>query len=187
MSKLIVTPSSMTSCSGLSGFERAELLRMKASHLFRSEIQGRLNQLRQAYRKTGIFLAKDGFLLRNAQEGMWVPVNLTVTRLHVQPRTLSLITARDARDQQDSTTQLKKVEGELRRVLASVSDCLWSGDIEPTGQWVYRYFSPVIERITGQPVNFFLAGMHRWWSIIHPEDRLRWEKMVMKLKAGQSC
>lgn len=170
----------------LSGFNRNEMLGMPASHLFRSEIQGRLNRLRQAYRKTGIFHAQDGFLLRTIQDGVWIPVNLTVTRLHVQPKTLSLITARDIRDQQDSTSQLKKVEAELRRVLASVSDCLWSADIEANGQWVYRYFSPVVERITGQPVNFFLAGMHRWWSIIHPEDRLRWEKMVMKLKAGQS-
>jgi two-component system cell cycle sensor histidine kinase/response regulator CckA len=170
----------------LSGFSRADMLGLPASHLFRSEIQGRLNRLRQAYRKTGIFHAQDGFLLRTAQDGAWVPVNLTVTRLHVQPKTLCLITARDVRDQQDSTSQLKKVEAELRRVLASVSDCLWSADIEPNGQWVYRYFSPVVERITGQPVHFFLAGMHRWWSLIHPEDRLRWEKMVMKLKAGQS-
>src|SRR5262245_29946510 len=69
----------------LSGFSRSQLLKFKASQLLRSETPGGLNRLRNAYRKTGIFHSQEGFILRN-QEGHWIPVNLTITRLHVRPR-----------------------------------------------------------------------------------------------------
>jgi PAS domain S-box-containing protein len=79
----------------LSGFGRDELLRMQVTYLFRGEAQGGLTRLRAAFHKTGVFHSQEGFLLRHKQEGVWVPVNLTITRLHAEPRTLGLITARD--------------------------------------------------------------------------------------------
>lgn len=170
----------------LCGFTRPQLLRLQASYLFRSEIPGGLNHLRQAYRKTGLFHSQEGFLLRNSEDGVWIPVNLTITRLHLKPKTLGLITARDIQERREAHVQLKKMEAELRRVLASVSDCLWSAEIDAQGLWQYRYFSPVVERITGQPPDHFLAGVNRWWGIIHAEDRGRWEKALLRLKAGES-
>src|SRR5437588_10265028 len=105
----------------LSGFSRAELLRMPVTYLFRSEVQGGLNRLRHAYKKTGIFHSQEGFLLRHQRGGVWVAVNLTVTRLHAEPKTLGLITARDVREQRELFSQLnrdiserKRAEDELR-------------------------------------------------------------------------
>jgi PAS domain S-box-containing protein len=57
---------------------------------------------------------------------------------------------------------------ELERLLASVSDYLWSASVNTDGTFSYRYYSPVIEKITGHPPSFYLAG--GWPSIIHPED-----------------
>src|SRR5438132_5717977 len=91
----------------LSGFTRAELLRMQITYLFRSEVQGGLKRLRQAYQKTGIFHSQEGFLLRHQREGAWIPVNLTVTRLHAEPKTLGLVTARDVREQRELFSQFK--------------------------------------------------------------------------------
>jgi two-component system cell cycle sensor histidine kinase/response regulator CckA len=170
----------------LSGFTRAELLRLQASYLFRAEAQGGLNRLRNAYRKTGVFHSQEGFVLRTKRDGSWIPVNLTITRLHLAPRTLGLMTVRDVREQREAHNQLKKVESELRRVLAAISDCLWSAEIDARGQWTYSYFSPVVEKITGQPADYFLGGHHRWWSAIHPEDRPRWEKALLRLRGGHS-
>src|SRR5262245_54657888 len=160
----------------LCGYSRSELLRLQATYLFRSETPGGLNRLRNAYRKTGLFHSQEGFVLRNKRDGDWIPVNLTITRLHVSPRTLGLMTVRDVREQREAHSQLKKMETELRRVLSSISDCLWSADVDANGQWTYRFLSPVIQRIAGQPPEFFLAGINRWWSTIYPEDRPRWEK-----------
>jgi len=109
-----------------------------------------------------------------------VPVNLSITRLHVQPRTLGpdhrgAMCASGAK----AHAQLQKMDAELRRVMASISDCLWSAEIDERGQWTYRYISPVVEKITGEGPDFFLAGVNRWWGAVFAEDRPRWEKALL--------
>lgn len=170
----------------LCGFSRSELLRLQATYIFRSETPGGLNRLRQAYRKTGIFHSQEGFILRTSRDGAWVPVNLTITRLHVQPRTLGLITARDVHEQREAHAQLQKMDAELRRVLASVSDCLYSAEIDGRGTWAYRYISPVVERIAGQPAEHFMPGVNRWYGALTSEDQPRWQKFFLRLRGGQS-
>jgi PAS domain S-box-containing protein len=169
----------------LTGLPIRELLRMPLDHLLRFGGPGGLKQMRQAASKSGTFHSREGYFLRTASSEAGIPVNLTISRLHLKPKTLALITARDMREQQATYDQLQQAEKELRRVLASVSDCLWTAEIDGTGQWVYRYISPAVEKITGQPPTYFLAGLHRWWSLIHPEDQPRWEKAVVRLRAGQ--
>jgi two-component system cell cycle sensor histidine kinase/response regulator CckA len=101
----------------LTGLTRKELLQSPVSYFFRSEVQGRLGALRHACRKTGPFHSMEGFLLRTHQSGLWVPINVTVTRLHVRPKILGLITARDVREQQRAHAQLTEKDAELRRAL----------------------------------------------------------------------
>jgi PAS domain S-box-containing protein len=171
----------------LSGFSRSALLRLRVGYLFRSESPGGLQRLRHGFRNTGIFHSQEGYFLRGQQDGVWVPVNLTITRLHLQPKTLALITARDIRDQRASHHQLKIMEAEYRRVLSSISDGLWTADIDPSGQWVYRYLSPGVERIAGRPAEYFLlAGLPSWEQLVHPEDRPLWEKALGHWRAGES-
>src|SRR5579864_9303507 len=62
----------------LSGFPLRDMLRMEATNLFRSETPGGLARLRQAIRKTGLFHSQEGYFLRTVQDGVWIPVNLTV-------------------------------------------------------------------------------------------------------------
>ena len=144
-----------------------------------------MQRLRQACHETMVFHSQDGFYLRTSQDGVWIPVNITVTRLHIQPRTLALITARDVRERHEAQARLQQAEGELRRVLASVSDCLWSASIDGAGRWEYRYLSPVIEKLTGRPPDFFLAGPQCWALLVHEEDRPRWRQALGRLRAGQ--
>jgi PAS domain S-box-containing protein len=169
----------------LTGFRREELLSRPATYFFRFGGKGGQHRLREAASHTGVFHAQDGFLLRTNQDGVWIPVNLTVSRLHVQPRTLALITARDVREQHEAHARLAEMESELRRVMASVSDCLWSGECDGGRRWVFRYFSPVVENLTGRPPDTFLGGLHEWERIIHPEDLPAWRRGVERLRAGQ--
>jgi PAS domain S-box-containing protein len=104
----------------LSRFSCSELLRTKAAYLFRSEIQGGMNRLRSATNKTGAFHSQEGFLLRTKEDSVWIPVNLTVSRLHVRPHPMGLITARDMREQRRAHEELKLLEDRLKTVLA---DC----------------------------------------------------------------
>jgi PAS domain S-box-containing protein len=167
----------------LSGFTRQELLRLTATYLFRSEGKGGLNRLRQAAQRTGPFHSQEGYYLRNKQD-TWVPVNLTIARLHVQPQTLSLITARDVREQREAHAQLRRMEAELRRVMDSVVDCLWSASIDDRGVWTFSYVSPVIENITGRPAEFFRVGLEHWRSIVIEEDLPTWDLMQEQLQSG---
>lgn len=172
----------------LCGLPRDELMRRPATSLFRLDNSPPLatRRLQRAGQETGIFHSQEGFSLCTADPAVWTPVNLTITRLHVKPRPLGLITARDIREHREAHIKLKRVEAELRRVLSSISDCIWSAEIDAAGGWTYRYFSPVVERITRQTPDYFLPGPHRWLGVVHSEDRPRWERAVQKLKGGQS-
>jgi len=170
----------------LTGFPLRELLHMSIPQLFQFEGPGGLQPLLQASRKTGIFHSREGYSLRTIKEGAWLPVHLTSARLHVKPRTLGLITVRDDRGEIEAHQQLKLMEAELRRVMASVSDCLWSAEVDPSGQCVYRYFSPVVEKITGLSPQYFMEGIHRWWGLVHPDDQACWAKALARLRAGES-
>jgi PAS domain S-box-containing protein len=169
----------------LTGLPLRELLRLPLDRLLRFGGPGGLKQLRSAAGESGAFHAQDGYSLCTAQPDVYTPVNVTVSRLHVRPQTLALITARDAREQFAAQSRLQQAEQELRRLLAAVPDCLWGAEIDAAGRWSYRYVSPAAEQITGQPAAVFLGGVHRWWSVVHPEDQPRWEKALARLRAGQ--
>jgi PAS domain S-box-containing protein len=174
-----------TTALRLCGFSREQLLHLPVTSLYRFEVQGGKQRLRHASQETGVFHSQDGFSLRTVKEDVWIPVNLTIARLHVKPKTLALITARDVREQRESHARVKAMESELRRVMASVSDCLWSAEINSAGQWTYSYVSPVVLKITGRRPDFFLGGLKHWWSVVHPEDRPRCEKAIVRLREGQ--
>jgi two-component system, sensor histidine kinase and response regulator len=165
----------------LTGFRRQELVAQLATSCFRFAGSSSGGRLRQAGMQTGVFHAEEGYQLRTRNPEVWLPVNLTVARLHVRPKTLALITARDLRTLRETHRQLQQKEAELRRVLTSVSDCLWSAEIDRKGHWTYRYISPVVTRIMGQPAEHYMRGVQNWRASIHPEDRALWERMILRI------
>lgn len=82
------------------------------------------------------------------------------------------------------TEALARTEQEYRRVLASISDYLWSAQIDEKGVFSYIFYSPVVEKITGYPPEFFMAGPHRWLSTIHEDDRERLRRESGKAMTG---
>ncbi len=169
----------------LTGLSRDELVARPMTYWFRFSGKGG-QRLSQAGSHSEVFHSQEGFLLRTAKDDVWVPVNITIARLHVEPKTLAIITARDVREHREALAQLKAKEAELRRVLASVSDCLWSAEIDESGRWAYQFMSPVVARITGRPPETFLrGGSAAWRDVVHPEDRPRWDAALARLRAGR--
>jgi PAS domain S-box-containing protein len=166
----------------LTGFCVRDLLRIPMAQLLHFGGASGLQRLRQATSKSSTFHSQEGYFLCTTNPEVWIPINLTVSRLHVKPRTLALLTARDVREQRQTHAQLKQVEEELRRILRSIPDCLWSGELKDSGHILYRYISPVVAEITGQPPDFFLHSMSRWWSVIHSEDRPLWAETIARLR-----
>jgi two-component system sensor histidine kinase/response regulator len=170
----------------LTGLGCAELLAKPMTYWFRFAGKSK-ERLRHAASHSEVFHSQEGFLLRTRQDDVWIPVNITIARLHVEPKPLALITARDIREQREAHAQLQAKEAELRRVLASVSDCLWSAEIDDAGRWVYHFISPVVTRITGRPPETFLrGGPAAWREVVYPEDQPRWDKALANLRAGKA-
>lgn len=170
----------------LSGYSRPELLEMKISYLIRAANATDIQRLHMAFRRTGLFHSPKGFWLRQQFDKLWLPVDLTITRLHAKPKPLVLVTARDNSENREMQEKLRNAEAELRRVLASVSDCLWTADVQADGQLAFRDCSPVVETITGRSPEFFLAGIERWCNVVAPEDRPLVEQAFKRWCAGQS-
>jgi PAS domain S-box-containing protein len=169
----------------LSGFPLRELLGRSVTALFRHDGPGGPQHLLEAASQPGVFQAAHGFHLCTVQEGVWIPVHLSAARLHVKPQPLGLLTARDGREQHEAQCRLAKAEGELRRVLAAVSECLWQGEVDAAGRCAFHAFSPAVEQLTGKAAEYFLEGVHRWWAIVHPEDQPRWARALVRLRGGQ--
>ncbi len=81
--------------------------------------------------------------------------------------------------------ELRRSQEELQSILASVPDYLWSAYIDSQGHMTYQYYSPVVEKITGRPPEFFMPGPERWLSTIHPDDRPRFQTAVESIRTGQ--
>jgi PAS domain S-box-containing protein len=73
-------------------------------------------------------------------------------------------------ERQQLNNALLKQDEDLSRVLSSITDSIWSAEITE-GKVVYRYYSPVVERITGYPREYFMSGLEAWTEIVHPEDK----------------
>src|SRR5262249_49744719 len=112
----------------MTGYVRAELLRLAATYLFRFGGQGGMQRLRQAANKSTVFHSQDGFFLRTAQEGVWVPVNLTMARLHLKPKTLALITARDITERKQAEAAAANERYLLKTLMDYVPDFIYFKD-----------------------------------------------------------
>jgi PAS domain S-box-containing protein len=169
----------------LTGFTRTNLMRLPATYLFRFGEADRGPRFRAACRKTGIFHSQEGYYLRTQRDGVWVPVNISISRLHLQPTPLAMIIARDVRELREAHARLRERESELGRLMGSVSACLWSAVVDAAGKWEYRYCSPAIERLTGRTPDFFVPGLARWESVVHAEDRTGWRRAIAQLRLGK--
>jgi PAS domain S-box-containing protein len=115
----------------LSGHTRAQLLALSIVYLFRSEVRGGMNRLRQAFHKTGVFHSQEGFFLRHLKDETWVPANVSVTRLHAEPETLGLIMVRDISERRQALNQIKQAEERLRTVVSHSPVVLFA--VDPKG------------------------------------------------------
>lgn len=80
-----------------------------------------------------------------------------------------------------AATEFKELTDRLTSLATSISDYLWSATIERDGTFSYNYYSPVVEKITGHPVEFFTAGTDQWLGTVYSEDRERVEAVQRRL------
>jgi len=90
----------------------------------------------------------------------------------------------DVTDRKIAEDELRLHKEELQRLMESVSDYLWSAEVAADGTYSYRYYSPVVERITGWPAEYLLESREHWVSLLHPLDRAWVDEIFRQLISG---
>jgi PAS domain S-box-containing protein len=156
----------------LTGFSYQELLAREVTYLFRSPIPGNLQRLRNAFKVTGLFHSQEDFLLRHAKEGVWIPVNLTVTRLHCRGGTLGLITARDISERRRLEDRILRLAAIVGSSEDAVIGTMLDGTVTDWNPGACRLYGHATHEIVGRNVAELL-----------PADRTR-EAVVLLERIG---
>src|SRR5262249_24156083 len=123
----------------LTGLPRGDLVARPATYWFRFGGQGAGGRrLRQAVTESGGFHSQEGYYLRTGRHGEWVPVNLTVSRLHLRGGALALITARDVRER-------RRLQEDLDQFFILSLDLLCIAGLDG----LFKRLSPAWERALG--------------------------------------
>ncbi|HEV3276057.1 MAG TPA: PAS domain S-box protein [Terriglobia bacterium] len=119
-------------------------------------------------------------------DGTPFDAEVTLSRIRIDGGLHLLALVRNVTKRKRAEEELRHSQEELQSVMTSIPDYLWSGEVDRQGNWKYRYYSSVVEKITGRPPEFFLRGPEAWVSTVHPEDRARMLKSYEDLRAGQA-
>ncbi len=104
-------------------------------------------------------------------DGELIDVEIVSSHFNYQRKPCLMMITRDITDRKRIEKALANVNNELDRLMTSISDCLWSAEIDKNRDISYYYYSPAVEHITGRSPDYFLNGDKVWLSIIHPLDR----------------
>ncbi len=107
----------------LTGLRRRQLIDRSLRQVILSERDDGLSTLLKETSETGFYQVRDGYFLSGSDEQR-VPVSITVSRLHVEPRPLALIIAHDMTKRRRLQSELREVERQLdqNRRLASLGE-----------------------------------------------------------------
>ena len=102
----------------LSGVSKKQLCRRKVTDLFDSEFSGGVARLIDAYQVTGFFHSREGYWLKR-DAGEPIPVNISISRMHTQPRPLGLAVVRDVSERKRVERTLRESESRYRLLFDS--------------------------------------------------------------------
>ncbi|MCB0168260.1 MAG: PAS domain S-box protein [Anaerolineae bacterium] len=162
------------------GYTRTEILSLSMADLIPEEDQGP-DPLEIEAIRAGKNVLKERRL--RGQDGRLLPVEISTHRL-TDGRFLEIV--HDISEQKKAAERLRHTTQELQRVTTSISDYLWSAELDEDGNWSHNYYSPVVEKITGYPPQFFLENPERWLSTVYPDDQPRLLTALQRIISRQS-
>ncbi len=78
----------------------------------------------------------------------------------------------DITAQKEAEAALCKANEDLRHLMASVPDCLWSGEVDVEGRLTLDFCSPVLRRLAGLTPDTLIRNPAIWDErVVHPDDR----------------
>jgi PAS domain S-box-containing protein len=161
------------------GLEKQVILSMGLAELFSTRNSGGLERLAQALERTGFFHSREGYFLMRSQ-GDSLPVNLSVSRIHLEPDTLGLVVARDISEHRRTEEVLRLTEARYNSLVELTGILVWEIDTEGR----FRSISPAFDEITGWSRNEWIG--RRFDELVHPEDRAEALRLHGKIVSGHA-
>jgi PAS domain S-box-containing protein len=163
----------------LTGLDKDEACAMRLEDLFSAQGAGGLDAVTDALNRTGFFHSREGYELRRASKGD-LPVNVSVSRIHMEPAPVGLVVARDISDRKKAEEALKQVEVRYNSLVASTGVMVW--ELGKGG--TLDSISPAFETIT--------SWSSRDWAgrtiddLIDPDDRETVTQMFERAWQGET-
>jgi PAS domain S-box-containing protein len=148
----------------LTGLDKSEARSMRLEELFDSTGTARFDQLALAMRRTGFFHSREGYFLRRKAADA-LPVNVSVSRIHTEPKPIGLVVARDISDRKRAEESLRQVETRYSSLVACTGVVVWETD----DKGVHISLSPAFESITGWKRSHWIG--RPFDALFHPDDR----------------
>ena len=109
----------------LTGFTKEQARAMRLWDIFAGDSPRQLEPMIEAYRRTGFYHSREGFTL-NRKNGLPIPVNVSVSRIHTRPTPLGLVVARDVSERKRVELALRESEGQYRRLIETAKVVFWT-------------------------------------------------------------
>ncbi len=163
----------------MTGLDRTAACAMRLEEVFSGASPDSFDRLIQALDKTGFFHSREGYFLRRPSRDP-LPVNLSVSRIHIQPETIGLVVARDISERKQAEEALKQVEARYKSLVASTGVIVWELDSDG----VLHSISPAFQAITGWSPDDWIG--RPLGDLIRPEDREASHRMHERARRGET-
>ena len=94
---------------------RRELIGQLITDVIEETRPGAMREFLNAAEKTGMFHAREGFAFAREEDDELIPLNVSVSRIHVEPHPLGLLVARDISKRVRAEQMLRNLQRELER------------------------------------------------------------------------
>ena len=123
----------------------------------------------------------------NTMTGKLRWLDVLISRIEYHGRPAFQAAQVDITEQKIVEERLQQILSDLQQVTSSISAVLWRGELTPQQNIRTLYVSPVIEKVFGRPVEYFVANpITNWISTIHPEDRRMENEMAEAAARGEA-
>jgi PAS domain S-box-containing protein len=116
------------------------------------------------------------------KNGTTYPVEVTTNNLEFQDKKYGFVFFKDISERREAEEALRESEQRYRTVADYTYD--WEYWIAPDGS--FNYVSPSCKRISGYSAEEFIANPGILTTIIHPEDRPKFERHLQNLSNGEA-
>jgi len=160
------------------GYEQHDLIRQNAfSYMHPEDVPGTLKTLSEGVLVPGS--SRWAIFRFRHKDGSWRTLEAIGTNLLFNPAVRGIvINSRDVTDRMEAQRQIQETSERFRTLVSNLPGVVYRCACD--SDWTMEYLSDAIEPICGYPAADFIGNRaHTFASIIHPDDRMMVERVVL--------